>query len=151
MTTHSRLPQSPDSIKDQKRLCDIAATVEVISGRWKVPILYCLLTYGTQRFGEIAHFLSEVTHRMLALELRELERNGLVSRHTYAEVPPRVEYKITPLGQSLEAVLLELREWGTLNQDTVALIRGEPLGTRPKSGHRANANAIKGESPTESP
>lgn len=116
----------------QGRRCNIAVTVEVISGRWKAPILYCLLTYGTQRFGEIAQFLrNEVTHRMLTLELRELERNGLVTRHVYAEVPPRVEYKMTPLGQSLEPVLLELRKWGMLNQDRIASIRGASLGERP--------------------
>jgi DNA-binding HxlR family transcriptional regulator len=134
--------RSSSDAQVQGRRCNIAVTVEIISGRWKAPILYCLLTYGTRRFGEIALFLrNEVTHRMLALELRELERNGLVSRHVYAEVPPRVEYKMTPLGQSLEPVLLELRKWGVLYQDTVTSIRGEPLGTHPNCEHRADASS----------
>lgn len=108
------------------RRCNIAVTVEIISGRWKAPILYCLLTYGTRRFGEIEQFLrKEVTHRMLTRELRELERGGLITRQVYAEVPPRVEYKLTALGQSLEPVLFELRKWGMLHQDQIASIRSD--------------------------
>lgn len=91
--------------------CPVEATLDVIGGKWKGVILYYLLG-GTLRFGELRRHLPDITQRMLTLQLRELERDGIVERTVYAEVPPRVEYRLTCFGQSLEPILLQLRDWG---------------------------------------
>ena len=83
----------------------------VIGGRWKGVMLYRLLN-GTHRFGELRRRLPNCSQRMLTLQLRELEEDGLVKRTVFAEVPPRVEYELTAFGRSLEPVLLGLRDWG---------------------------------------
>ena len=92
--------------------CDVEATLSVIGGRWK-PVLVCHLLSGRKRFGELRRLTPNATERMIALQLRELEADGVVSRHVYAEVPPRVEYEITEFGRSLEAILVLMQEWGS--------------------------------------
>jgi DNA-binding HxlR family transcriptional regulator len=92
--------------------CDVEATLSVIGGRWK-PILLCHLLNGRKRFGELRRLTPNATERMITLQLRELEADGVVSRHVYAEVPPRVEYEITEFGRSLEAILVLMQEWGS--------------------------------------
>ena len=92
--------------------CDVEATLSVIGGRWK-PVLLCHLLGGRKRFGELRRLTPNATERMIALQLRELEADGVVFRHVYAEVPPRVEYEITEFGQSLEAILVLMQEWGS--------------------------------------
>lgn len=82
----------------------------MISDKWKVLII-CKLKSGTLRFNELMRALQGVTQRVLTHQLRELEADGLVSRKIYAEVPPRVEYSLTPLGQTLVPVLGELEKW----------------------------------------
>jgi DNA-binding HxlR family transcriptional regulator len=91
--------------------CPTEATLAVIGGRWKVPILWHLFE-GTRRFGELSRALPTTTQKMLTQQLRELEADGLVLRKVYAEVPPRVEYSLTPLGKSLRPVLTALTAWG---------------------------------------
>lgn len=91
--------------------CPVALTIEVIGGKWKPMILYHLLQ-GTKRFGEMKRLLPEVTQRMLTLQLRELEQDGIVKRTFYAEVPPKVEYSLTEFGKTLEPVLLMMVAWG---------------------------------------
>ena len=92
--------------------CDVEATLSVIGGRWK-PILVCHLLDGRKRFGELRRLTPNATERMITLQLRELEADGVISRHVYAEVPPRVEYEVTAFGQSLEAILVLMQEWGS--------------------------------------
>ena len=92
--------------------CNVEATLSVIGGRWK-PILVCHLLDGRKRFGELRRLTPNATERMITLQLRELEADGVVSRHVFAEVPPRVEYELTEFGRSLEAILLLMQEWGS--------------------------------------
>ena len=92
--------------------CDVEATLSVIGGRWK-PILVCHLLDGRKRFGKLRRLTPNATERMIALQLRELEADGIVLRHVYAEVPPRVEYELTEFGRSLEEILILMREWGS--------------------------------------
>ena len=91
--------------------CDVEATLSVIGGRWK-PVLVCHLLDGKKRFGELRRLTPNATERMITLQLRELEADGILSRHVYAEVPPRVEYELTEYGRTLEAILVPMWEWG---------------------------------------
>jgi DNA-binding HxlR family transcriptional regulator len=91
--------------------CPAEATLGVIGGRWKVPILWHLLV-GTRRFSELRRALGSVTQKMLAQQLRELERDGVVNRKIYAEVPPKVEYSLTARGRSLKPVVESMCKWG---------------------------------------
>jgi len=91
--------------------CPTEATLAVIGGRWKVPILWNLFS-GTCRFGELSRKVGGVTQKMLTQQLRELESDGLVHRKVYPEVPPRVEYSATTLGRSLEPLVAQLTAWG---------------------------------------
>jgi DNA-binding HxlR family transcriptional regulator len=91
--------------------CSVEATLDVIGGRWKGVILFHLLE-GTKRFNELQRMVKGCTQRMLTLQLRELERDGVVKRTVYAEVPPKVEYSLTEFGRSLEPILLLMRDWG---------------------------------------
>ena len=91
--------------------CDVEATLSVIGGRWK-PVLVCHLLAGRKRFGELRRLTPNATERMITLQLRELEADGVVNRHVFAEVPPRVEYELTAFGRSLEKLLTVMQEWG---------------------------------------
>lgn len=91
--------------------CNVEATLSVIGGRWK-PVLLCHLLDGRKRFGELRRLVPNATERMITLQLRELEADGVISRHVFAEVPPRVEYEVTDFGRSLERILVLMQEWG---------------------------------------
>lgn len=92
--------------------CPVEVTLSLISSRWVVLILRELI-YGTRRFGQIRKALGGVSTKVLTQNLRTMEENGLLTRETFAEVPPRVEYTLTALGQSLRPVLLSMVEWGS--------------------------------------
>ncbi|AZB42185.1 MULTISPECIES: helix-turn-helix domain-containing protein [Bacillaceae] len=91
--------------------CSVAATLDIIGGKWKGVILFYLLD-GKKRFNELKRLNGEITQRMLTLQLRELERDGIVHREIYKEIPPKVEYSLTEFGQSLKPLILMMREWG---------------------------------------
>lgn len=91
--------------------CSVEATLEVIGGKWKGVILYHLLQ-ETKRFNELRRLVPNVTQRMLTLQLRELEEDGVVQRKIYQQIPPRVDYSLTEFGRSLEPLLLLMRDWG---------------------------------------
>ena len=90
--------------------CPVETTLALIHGRWKVLIIHHLLE-GVKRFGELHRALAGISHRTLAKQLRELETACLISRKLYPQVPPKVEYSLTPLGESLKPVLLAMDEW----------------------------------------
>ncbi|EHM27706.1 MULTISPECIES: winged helix-turn-helix transcriptional regulator [Streptomyces] len=92
-------------------VCGIDAAMDVIGGKWKVLILW-VLNERTCRFGELRRAVTGVTEKVLSSHLKELEDDGIVHREVYAEVPPRVEYSLTPLGLSLNAALEPLGLWG---------------------------------------
>lgn len=92
--------------------CDVEATLCVIGGRWK-PILVCRLLNGRKRFSELCRLAPNATERMITLQLRELEADGVITRHVYAEVPPRVEYEVTEFGRSLAPIIASMQEWGS--------------------------------------
>ena len=90
--------------------CPVEATLDVIGGKWKSVILFHLLD-STRRFSELRRLLPDVTQRMLTLQLRELEEDGVLVRTVYAQVPPRVEYELTPLGATLRQIVHALIDW----------------------------------------
>ena len=81
-------------------------------------ILFYLL-FDKKRFGELRRLLPGVTQRMLTLQLRELEADGIIHRHVYREVPPKVEYSLTDFGKSLQPIIVQMREWGEQYMQTL--------------------------------
>lgn len=94
--------------------CSVEAAIGLIDGKWKSVILFHLLD-GTLRFNELRRHISGVTQRMLTNQLRELEDDGLIIRKVYAQVPPKVEYSLSPLGETMKPILLALKDWGDRN------------------------------------
>lgn len=89
----------------------VELSLDIIGGKWKMPIIWRLKD-GSKRYGELRRSLSKVTHKMLTQQLRELEQDEIIKRKVYAEVPPKVEYSLTLLGESIIPVIDLLREWG---------------------------------------
>ena len=91
--------------------CPVEVTLMLISDRWKVLVLRDLLS-GTKRFGELKKSIGSISQKVLTSNLRSMEEDGLLTRKVYAEVPPRVEYTLTELGESLRPILLAMQQWG---------------------------------------
>lgn len=96
----------------------VRITLEAVCGKWKGLILWYLLE-ETLRFGELGRLLPEVSQKVLTQQLRELEDDGLVERTVHPEVPPRVEYSLSPYGKDLEPTLRLLHQWGKAHADMV--------------------------------
>lgn len=94
--------------------CPVTAVLELIGGKWKPIILYCIRS-DARRFGEIATRIPSISRKVLTDQLRELEEDGLILRKKFNEIPPRVEYSLTDLGKSLSPVLSEMEKWGLKN------------------------------------
>jgi DNA-binding HxlR family transcriptional regulator len=91
--------------------CDVAQTISLIGGKWKSIILFYLLD-ETLRFSELQRSIPDITQRMLTLQLRELEADGIVKRTVYKQIPPKVEYSLTELGTTLSPIILAMKQWG---------------------------------------
>ena len=94
--------------------CSVEATISLIDGKWKCVVLFHLLEQTT-RFNQLRRKTPAITQRMLTNQLRELEADGLIVRKVYAEVPPKVEYSLSPLGETLKPILAALKAWGDTN------------------------------------
>lgn len=98
-------------LQNETRLtCEVETTLKVIGGRWKVLIIRELIT-GVKRFGELQRGLPGITQKMLTQQLRELEEYGIIHREVYAQIPPKVEYSLTPMGESLKPILYAMHDW----------------------------------------
>ncbi len=101
----------PTRRHNSKSGCGVEATLSVIGGLWK-PLIILHLMAGKLRFMELSRRIPNATQRMLTLQLRELEEDGVLLRHVHPQVPPKVEYELTAFGRSLAPVLKTLWEWG---------------------------------------
>jgi DNA-binding HxlR family transcriptional regulator len=103
--------------------CPVTATIDVIGGKWKPPLLW-LLMKGPLRFGELNKTMPGMALKVLSRTLKELEADGIITRKAYPEVPPRVEYSLSPKGDTLRPILTMLSEWSREH------ILGEVLSSR---------------------
>jgi DNA-binding HxlR family transcriptional regulator len=104
--------------------------LSLLAGKWSVEVLY-LLASGTRRYSEVLYEVGEISKKTLTQTLRSLERNGLVARRAYPEVPPRVEYSLTPLGWSLTGPLMSLYEWSAEHPSEPAPVQRPRLAVVP--------------------
>lgn len=137
-----------EPVENQEHLCPVNTTLAVMGGKWKPLILYYLNGH-TRRFNELNRLIPAVTQRVLTMQLRELENDGIVLRKVYAQVPPKVEYSLTAFGETLMPVVAAMHEWGRAYVDECSRVRVEPesetnglaAGEVLASSHRPLANA----------
>ncbi len=98
--------------KNELPECPVATTVQLIGNKWKLLIIRNLMYNGKQRFTEFTKSIPAISKKVLTDNLRALENDGLIERTVFAEVPPRVEYSLTPLGMSLRSILDAMSDWG---------------------------------------
>lgn len=98
--------------KNKEYACSFEIAIDLIGGKWKPVIIWHLGTKGTKRFSELKKLLPQITQKMLTQQLRELENDRLVERKVYPQVPPKVEYSLTDLGESLMPILRMMYDWG---------------------------------------
>lgn len=98
--------------KDELPFCPVATTVELIGNKWKLLIMRELLT-GTKRFNEMHKAISGISQKVLTENLRKMEEDGIIDRKVYAVVPPKVEYSLSELGDSLRPIIDSMSDWGT--------------------------------------
>ena len=94
--------------------CPVTKCMEIIGGKWKTVIIYLIAT-KINRFGKLQRSCEGISKQMLTKQLRELEKDGIISRKIYAEIPPRVEYSVTPKGETLFPILESMESWGLKN------------------------------------
>ncbi|MCR2806405.1 winged helix-turn-helix transcriptional regulator [Paenibacillus soyae] len=96
--------------------CPVEYTLDVIGGKWKGIILYHLIS-GEKRFNEFRKICPAITQRVLTLQLRELEEDGVIHREAYNQIPPKVEYSLTEFGRTLVPIILLMRDWGNAHKN----------------------------------
>lgn len=92
-------------------------TLSLISGKYKMVILYCLMEFEIVRYNELKRYISSISHKTLSNALKELEKDKLVLRHEYPQIPPKVEYSLSDKGKSLMQILDQLCIWGEQNKE----------------------------------
>jgi DNA-binding HxlR family transcriptional regulator len=107
----------------RKQVCPVRDIIARISDKWSLLAIYALAGYGTLRFNELKHKIGDVSQRMLTVSLRNLEKDGLITRTIHAEVPPRVEYNLTPLGMSLAHQLINFVDWANTHSKEIIAAR----------------------------
>ena len=95
--------------------CPIEYTLRIIGGKWKLLILYYLMTDRVKRYGELKRCIAGITHKMLSKQLKELESEGIIERKEYYQIPPKVEYTLTEKGATLLPILGLMYSWGKEN------------------------------------
>ncbi len=101
--------------------CPVETTLKLLNTRWKILIIRDLLS-GTKRFGELKDSLGKITQKVLTTNLRDMEKNGLVTRKVYRQIPPKVEYTLTDIGYSLANILDSMADWGSGYKEYLKLI-----------------------------
>jgi len=119
----------PDT-SDLEMIRGTRAVVDLVASKWSVDVLY-LLASGTRRYSEVIYEVGEISKKTLTQTLRALERDGLIARRVYAEVPPKVEYSLTPLGWSLTGPLMAMYEWAAEHLGDVEAARVAENGAPP--------------------
>ena len=99
-------------MEDKQSDCPVEITLSLLGDKWKVLILWELFE-RIKRFGELNRAISGISQKMLTQQLRQMEKDGLIKRKVYAEVPPRVEYSLTDIGKSLKPILDAMHKWGS--------------------------------------
>lgn len=107
--------------------CSVKLTADIIGGKWK-PLILFFLEGGTRRFGELRKLIPGLTKKMLTQHLRELERDGIIHRKVYAQVPPKVEYSLTRHGESLKPILKLMSAWGNKHRARYGGTKGQARG-----------------------
>lgn len=98
--------------------CGLNKVQKIVAGKWKLSLLW-YISSEKRRFGEITRIFPQITQSMLTKQLRELESDGLLHREVYREVPPRVEYSLTSLGEKFMPILESMSEWGDINLNKI--------------------------------
>jgi DNA-binding HxlR family transcriptional regulator len=111
-----------DGPTDFQMIRGTRSVLDLLAGKWSVDVLY-LLASGTRRYSEVFYEVGEISKKTLTQTLRSLERDGLIARRVYAEVPPKVEYSLTPLGWSLTGPLMAMYEWAAEHLDGLEAVR----------------------------
>lgn len=127
-----------EGVRRAQEVCPIEVAIAVVGGAWKMTVVKHLRE-GPKRFGELGRAVGPVTPRVLTRQLRELETDGIVHREVFPEVPPRVEYSLTPLGRSLSTLVHDLDDWGASYleaQAASASARNTPAPARSTEPHR---------------
>jgi DNA-binding HxlR family transcriptional regulator len=133
MGPHSYTASEAILDSDGQNRCPVDFTLKMIGGKWK-PLILRLLGDGTLRFGQIQRLMPQVTQRVLTLQLRELERDGLISRTVFPEIPPKVEYALKPPARQLLPIMAAMGDWMRANQAEVGTnlqLPVEPEATEP--------------------
>ena len=107
----------------RKQVCPVRDIIARVSDKWSMLAIYALGGFGTLRFNELKHKIGDISQRMLTVTLRNLEKDGIITRRLFAEVPPRVEYELTPLGYSLMEQLAQFAEWANTNSKQILSAR----------------------------
>lgn len=108
-------------------VCGMSLAIDAVGGKWKLHLMWALAG-EPQRFGSLRKMLTGVSEKVLAENLRQLEASGVVHRELYPEIPPRVEYSLTPLGTELAVALRPLEEWGDKNRAELQRAQLTPVG-----------------------